>query len=203
MCLPLIAVPIGLALGATAETAAATGALALSGLSAATGIAGAAVSYAGQQQNAKAQREYQDAVYKSTKESANSAFSVQQTQERAQTAQAIDANNLQAAQARSTASVASAQAGAAGQSYDALLADFDRQQAMNNQTLLANADTRTLSYYAQRNDRIAGATPRPVESPSALALGLQIGQTAFQSAADYDYYKPGPRPDLGFRFKAH
>lgn len=163
--------------------------LTMAGLS----IAGTTAGYIGQQQAAADQAKYQNERYSETArialENYQSQINQQQArfgQEVALTADQAMANQIEAMKLRSTASVAAGEAGVAGNSVQALLDDFSRQEAMNRFSLATNLgwkedqmDEELRAAQADARSQIASATPVPVRQPSLLGAALQIGTAAF------------------------
>lgn len=159
------------------------------------GIGGAVVNYSAQQSQASAARSYQQQMYEATKAQAQrslisqySDLAVRQAQEDRKASQEIQAIARQALEARSRAYASSLEAGVAGVSIDNLMQEYVRREGefitrtrQQNQAIQMQLQNQKWGLMAEAESRILGATPRPVEGPSALALGLNIAG----SAADF------------------
>jgi hypothetical protein len=176
---------------------------ALGGLQALTG-------FAGQSQAAQAQQEYQEQLVaqREAQMAQNRALALQayqhkvaqeqmlQRQADASATQALEDSAVQAAQAKATARVSAGEAGVAGVSLEQLLADFDRQEALYRHSVqtqrgweLDQSAVNMEGYRQEAQSRIASVAPyvaAPVQMPSMLATGLQIGSSAFGA---YDNYQ--------------
>jgi hypothetical protein len=151
--------------------------------------ASAAVSYSQAASAAKAQSEYQEKLYSETaKQSlANYTRQIAQTQhrldqERYATLDEGERNAIAAQQAIGQATAGMASTGLTGGTFDLLLADFARQEAVNVDNLKMNfgwkstqAGEEMEGHKAEAQSRITSRTPGPVQQPSAAALALQIG----------------------------
>lgn len=169
--------------------------------------AGTATQYAGQQAAAGAQTKYQKDLYIYTRRSATANYlqQVGQIQNRvgqdyAQTSEQGMDSDLSAQAGKAKAQAAIGDRGVMGNSVMEALGEFDRIEHRNHTNLVTNLNWRRqqsyqdmLSARASAMDRINGVTPQPVQYPSALAAGLELGKTAVQTA-DVSMYatKTGP-----------
>jgi len=167
----------------------------------------AAVSYEAQAKQAKAQAQYQNTVAQETGQIAQQNYlqqtavaGTQQEQSNQQAGQMIQANQVAGLQANATASTAAAESGVGGASVGELLQDFKRQEAQASDTVRVNQNfgneqiqNQEQGLQAQAMGRIAGSRPGPVNTPSALALGLSIGGSAL-SAYDTHLYRTQQGP---------
>lgn len=166
--------------------------LALLATTTALSMAGTAVSYVSQNENAKAQADFQKRRMEDTAIAANKAQQESAMQARAQTAQQMSQTSAQAANAKADVKLAAADGGASGLSVDALLADYNRQEAVNNFAAGYNLDITQNQLLAQRNDRVAAAQAQPVARPSLAAAGLQMaGQGLGGALQGLQYQPPG------------
>lgn len=126
------------------------------------------------------------------------ALQLQQRQDEKQAKQKIAQNQKQAIQARSRAKTAAGEAGVSGLSVDALLGDFERQEAEFKDSVRENLGNRN----QQRHQEALAAGTRlqsrqnsvqPVSRPSLIGTGLQIAGSAVGTLSDYDRYKNPPR----------
>lgn len=170
-------------------------------------IASAAVSYSAQQKQATAQAKYQNEIQQQANDSASESFRqgtsavgrrlIQNDQ---QAGQALAENAVNAMQARAHAAVAAGESGVSGVSVDALMGDFSRIEAANNHAITTNKEWATdqaveqeRGMAAEAKSRIAQAMPGPVAFPSAVALGLEIGNAGIQGFDTYQRRtKTGP-----------
>lgn len=152
-------------------------------------VAGTAVGYTTAQANAKAQRQYQDFIYEQNKAVTTAslvnqyaAINERQIEEQKKASQEISEVMRQAQQARATAYTSSLEGGVSGLSVDALLNDYARRES--EFILRTQEQERAVTMQLQREklglgydaySRIIGATPQPIQGPSALAAGLSIG----------------------------
>lgn len=157
------------------------------------GIASSAAQYKAQADAAQAQAKYQNELSRQTGEIAQANY-IQQTgadsarigQNAMAAGQAIQENALRTTQAEASVRTAAAEGGVAGNSVEELLGDFGRQEAIAADAIRTNQSWTTAqiieqdkSLQAQAQGRIAAARPGPVNTPSALALGLSIAGSAF------------------------
>lgn len=113
---------------------------------------------------------------------------VRMLQEREAAAQKIEQSALAEAAARGTARVAAGEAGVAGNSVEALQQDFERQQAVLEESVLTNLDWKEdqsrVNMEAYRNQALArigsvqGAPEREVSQPSLLASLIGVAGDA-------------------------
>jgi hypothetical protein len=164
-------------------------------------IGGQVAGFAGEQQSAAAQGKYQNQLYGDTARIAInnytqgiSAIQLRQQQETAAAGDQSMQNSVNGLQAQSRAAVSAGEAGVEGNSVHSLLNDFARQEAFNNMNLHTNLVNQQqqgyqdmLAQQAQAQSQISGATPRPVQTPSPLALGLNIAGTAFSGLDNFMY----------------
>lgn len=197
MCLPALA-PLGVALGASAESAAAIGTLVVSSL-AITG-ASAGLNYYGQQQAANAQED----LYNQAQVNANAQLredyaqtAIRLRQEQEARAQQVSEIQAQARQALSRGQVAAGESGYTGTNYDILMADFARQQTLAGQSVQMNYEARRdqLLYgqtasRANAYNQMVSAYPR-IGQPSMLTPFLSFGQDAINTYAMFRAPDPG------------
>lgn len=157
--------------------------------------ASAGVGYYGQRQAAEAQQDYQDRMYSETAKQAYEAYSHnlrqianRTEQERAAMMDRTTDNAIEGMSARASTRVAMGEAGVAGNTVEALLLDFERQEAINKLQLETNfgwlsqqAEEDKKGAAAQAQARVSGATPGPVAMPSALAAGLSIAGSSLNT----------------------
>lgn len=138
-------------------------------------------------QAARAQNKFGKAQYAANKEEAIKAmvesFKGGQTrinQERLSTSQALQELSRQAAEARGAVKASSTSV--SGNSVDALIADYTRQEAIREEVLstnLANTETEITQGFdvirANTESRIRSGIPQPVQQPSFLNAAIQIG----------------------------
>lgn len=163
------------------------------------GGASTAYTYYGQQEEAKAQNRFNATAAKEGQELARQSFDneVQAMQEQNQQAQEAAGQQIQqvqkeAARARSTARVSAGEAGVAGLSVDALLADFDMQEAESIGAIKRNQyfDFRQrrnemFGLRARGNQNIASTLYRKQRGPSAIGLGLSLGGQGLDAYTKY------------------
>ena len=144
--------------------------------------------YAAQQQQASAQQKYENQLYTQNKANVlsnlNQEYAGTQNQINQQTAatQQQATNNVLSSQAaEGSAKAMQGARGVTGKSAQESLMNFQRIENANNATLQTNlnwakqqGDQQDLSYQAQAKTAIASATPAPVATPSAAALGLSL-----------------------------
>lgn len=150
---------------------------------------------------ADAQEEYNQQLQKNAEQAYNNeleALRLQQHQDEAQAKQKIVQNQKQAIQARSRAKTAAGEAGVSGLSVDALLGDFERQEAEFKDAVRENLDNRN----QQRQQEAISAGTRlqsrqnsvqPVNRPSVLGTGLQIAGNAVGAFSDYQRFSTPAR----------
>lgn len=168
-------------------------------IAAGVSAASAGAQYAGQQAAGLAQSKYQKDQFYATMRSAQANYyqQIAQVQNRSQqdTAQTQDQalqNALQGEGGKGTAAVSASQRGVSGTSANEALQQFARIEAQNHTNLLQSLNWRNQQAYqdekalgAQAWDRIIGATPQPVQMPSAAAAGLQIGGAALSGYSQF------------------
>jgi hypothetical protein len=150
--------------------------------------ASTAATMAAQQQAAKGQANYQNKLYSNTASLATQNYlrtanmvSVRRQQEQAAAGITGQQNTDAAQQARSHALTSAAEAGVQGTSVQELLNDYSRIEAGNNANLHQNLQWENeqgqedlASARAQAMGQTSSATPRPVQGPSLVNLGLQF-----------------------------
>jgi hypothetical protein len=155
---------------------------------------------------AEAQISYGKEGYRTNKEEAIKAMvlSIQGGQrrigqERTSTAQAMAELARQAAEARG--SIKASSGTVTGNSIDALLSDFDRQEAIRADVLeqnLANTTTEITEGFkvirANTESRIRSGIPAPVQVPSFLNAAIQIGSSALNAYGASGGFAPPPKP---------
>jgi len=191
MCLPFLA-PIGAALGASAANAAAVGTLAT--LSVAATAASAGVSFAGQAQQASAQK-YQ---YEESQRLANEnlqlqyqQMAVRQREEQIAKAQQVQMIRQEAETAFGSIRTEAGESGIQGNTVNILLAEFERQQAESLANLNMNYDFRNrqlqieqLGLRGQAEAAMIRAYPQ-VSSPSIAAPIIQTGAGVLNAVTMY------------------
>jgi hypothetical protein len=164
------------------------------------GTASQVAQYQGQQAQAKQQYRYAkaaaeegQALAKQNFQIANAQESELQREEQEAASQQITQVRKQAAQARSTARVAAGEAGVSGLSVDALLADFDRQEAAsvnninrNRELSLRQSGFTRMGIRANGMNQLSSTRFRPIARPSLTELGLNIGS---ESLSAYNRYR--------------
>ena len=160
-------------------------------LSTAVSAASTGLGFIAQSQQAAAEEEFQQRQFEITRANSNRNFLNQATQSNLRISQEEEAaqgerqaREIDRAQTVSSARVAAGEAGVSGISVDALLADFNRSASTRDQTTRRNVSLfrqqsglELEGLAAQAANRTAGALPRPVQRPSLLGAGLQIGGT--------------------------
>lgn len=153
-------------------------------------------------QAARAQNRFGKAQYAANKEEAIKAmvesFKGGQTrisQERVSTAQALQELTRQAAEARGTVKAQSSTV--SGNSVDALIDDYTRQEAIREEVLstnLANTETEIIQGFdvirSNTESRIRSGIPQPVQQPSFLNAAIQIGSSALGAYGMAGGFKP-------------
>jgi len=158
--------------------------------------------YIGQQQAAEAQRDYQEKRYEATREAANEAYIREveaENQRLVEEGEAVAAKQQEVQREKiEKQGTAIAASEGAGMSLDALLADFERQEARYRDSLMQTrenrerqSDRRKEGSRAKAINRTNQVMPQPVSSPSALGAGLKLAGAGLQA---YDTYQP----DFGF-----
>lgn len=165
------------------------------------GAGTAAASYKGQQDAAKTTASYQksaalegQALARQSWELQNQQESERQKEESQASSQQISSVNREASKARASARVAAGEAGVSGLSVDALLADFDRQEASSvnainyNREMNARQSSMNLrGIRANAMNQLSSTRFKPVARPSALNSGLEIAGMGLDA---YTKYKP-------------
>ena len=170
----------------------------------------AAASYAGQKDEAKSQAAYQkaqqEAHNKAAMQNAQNAISEQNEQTAAERIQQMQQNDAASSELQKNQrdflqkrgqAVASSPYGA-GLSYDALMADYQRTLAQNNDIVQEQlrmqgvaADINARGYQDRASSRInsqQGYIPAPVKQPNGLAAALGFAGSAlgsYNTATDY------------------
>lgn len=186
----------------------------LAASSLAIGTASSAASFIGQSQASQARAEAANQRARRVNREANAAFLRQSAAENRRLSQQADATSQQlqrteseARRAQARANVQAAEQGVSGNSVEALLADFDRQQAQRAEAIRQNfqfqveqSEQNKRGFRAQAERRIASSRPGPTQMPSPIAAGLQIGSSAIQAASIENSLKPpgSPVTFLGF-----
>lgn len=180
---------------------------------AATSIAATGAGYAGQYQAAQAQGEYGASMYAANARAARlnyqnqlSSLDTRMDQERAAAVQAGEGNFVAAQQAKGAAAASAAERGVQGNSVDALLSDFDRQEAWNAESIKTNyrwtaqqAQEEKKSARANAQRAISSGTPPPVQMPPLLGAALSIGSQAFGAYDAYSFRSQTGHYDRGQR----
>jgi hypothetical protein len=177
--------------------------LLIGGLSAAT----AATSYAAQSSSANAQAEYQNEVYTRTRGLATEDYlreaqvlGVHSIQDQAAVSEQAVQNRIAQYQGEGGAAATLADRGIDGNSVHLLMSDYERLGALNDSNIVTNFQNRQTqleqevgALKSEAANRIAGATPRPVDTPSLLGTSLQIA-TGLTGAYDHQQRinKTGP-----------
>ena len=193
---------LGGALGASAATATSAGIAATSGM---LGIASAGLQYAGQRQQAKAQAEFQkQSIAAAQKKEAMQVTAAQL--ERQQQVEAVAQEKGKAAArgevARSRAGLAALEAGVSGQSVQALMDDYIRQQAgqvaalTTQDKLYAMRHGLNLQQLAMASEQEIRGLNRPIEKPSALRTALGIAQAGVSAYGTYKTLRAIERPSF-------
>lgn len=189
MCFPAI----GVALGATAGTAAATN-LGIAATSAALGVVSSGMQFMGQRQQAKQQAEFQRqsiaAAQKKAQMQASAAVLERQQQEKS-----VAQEKGRAAKAGeaivSRAGVAAGEAGVSGLSVQALMDDYIRQQAgqvaalTSQDKLYALRHGLNLQQLGMASEQEILGLSKPINKPSALGLALNVGSSALSGYSTY------------------
>lgn len=189
MCFPAI----GVALGATAGTAAATN-LGIAATSAALGVVSSGMQFMGQRQQAKQQAEFQRqsiaAAQKKAQMQASAALLERQQQEKS-----VAQEKGRAAKAGeaivSRAGVAAGEAGVSGLSVQALMDDYIRQQAgqvaalTSQDKLYALRHGLNLQQLSMASEQEILGLSKPINKPSALGLALNVGSSALSGYSTY------------------
>lgn len=192
MCAPLLAaIPLAATLGSALGTSAAAGGLIIAGV-AASGAA-AAVSFKAQSDAVSSQNDYQKYQYEQTQRLANENLLLQykqiglrQGEERVAMSQQIQQIQREGYAALGEAAVQSADSGVYGNSVDALMSDFRRQQSEST----SNAELNYLMRSRQINMEMKGmagqaegqvirSMPQYAADPSILSPILQTMGGAF------------------------
>jgi hypothetical protein len=120
-------------------------------------------------------------------------------QERTSTAQAMAELSRQAAEARG--SIKASSSTVSGNSIDALLSDFDRQEAIRAEVLSQNLDNTTTEITqgfevirSNAESRIRSGIPAPVQVPSFLNAAIQIGSSALNAYGASGGFASPPKP---------
>jgi hypothetical protein len=166
-------------------------------VTAASGVA----NYMAQSAQADAQEDYNRQLQENAKQAYLNdieALRLQQDQDEGSAQDEIVKNQIAAREARARAKTAAGEAGVSGLSVDALLADYDRQEANFTDSVLANLGSRTQQRKAEENAAVTRYQSRynsasPVSRPSMLNTGLNIAGQGLGIAQDYQRYKVADR----------
>lgn len=201
MCLPFLA-PIGVALGASAAQAAAVGTMATMML--ATTAASAGLSFAGQAQQASAQRyQYQEAQRLSNEnlQLQYRQMAIRQREEQVAKSQQVQQIRAEAEQAFSTISTEAGESGIQGNTVNILMGEFERQQGEALANLNLNYDFRQrqiqleqLGFRGRAESAVIQAYPNQT-APSIASPLLQIGGGLLNTVNMYG--NPDRMPSLG------
>jgi hypothetical protein len=178
----------------------------LTAASFAISTAGAVATYMGQVEQAEATADYQQRVMEMTQKNAEKAYrqEVSQidrriTEEREAAAQKQTVNAIEAAKARSRARVSAGESGVAGISVDALMADFNRQEAVyragvqdNLKRFTDQAQMEKVSSRTRKQSRVNStySQMRPVSKPSFLQPVAQTASSGMDSYRNYLAIRP-------------
>jgi hypothetical protein len=161
------------------------------GLSVASGVAQAGLSYAGQKSAAKAQAAAQARSSKAEREryiQQTNAARIQQRFEMEQEAQELQNASIKALKARSRARMAAGDAGVDGNSVDALLNDFSRQEARYRFGLTRQGQQRDVARNLAMRDMNQQSynnlltINKPIEQPNfgeSLLSGVSTGLSVY------------------------
>ena len=146
----------------------------------------------GQQQQAKAQKDYNDQQAKNTMEAYKANLeqtNLMQSQEHAAATQKVNENNRAAEAAKATALVSAGESGISGLSVDALLANLSGEQARYNESVNQNYQNASMAIDNQRTNAQVNAASqinslKTPQAPDYLGAALRIG------GAIYDYKNP-------------
>jgi len=198
MCFPAI----GVALGATAGTAAATN-LGIAATSAALGAVSSGMQFMGQRQQAKQQAEFQRqsiaAAQKKAQMQGTAALLERQQQEKA-----VAQEKGRVAKAGeaivSRAVVSAGEAGVSGLSVQALMDDYIRQQAgqvaalTSQDKLYALRHGLNLQQLGMASEQEILGLSKPINKPSALGLALNVGSSALGAYGTYKTLQAASTP---------
>lgn len=168
-------------------------------LLAVTTLASTAMQYKGAQDQAKSQQRFAKrqaeegaALARADFDLQNQVLAERDQQEQEAASQAVTEVQREAAQARASTRVAAGEAGVAGLSVDALLAEFDMQEAAavynikrNRQHSVSQADLSRKGIRAQTAQNIGRTRYAPISRPSLVAHGLQAAGDAAGLYAKY------------------
>ena len=191
MCLPLLA-PLGAALGASAQAAAAVGTMAA--LSVAASAAGAGLAFSGQQQQASAQRYQYDQAQRLANENLQIQYqqmAVRSREEQIAKSQQVQEIQAQAEQAFGSIRTEAGEAGIQGNSVNSLMGEFARQQNESLANLDINYDFRNRQLYmeqlgmrGQAESSMIRAYPNQT-APSIATPLLQTGASVLNTVGMY------------------
>jgi len=167
---------------------ASTAALVSTGVSAASAV----TSFVGQSVAADAQAEAQQERVNQQAEIARESFiqdafleNQRLAQQREQAAQESQKTSEQALEKKSQARVSAGESGVSGLNVDALVRDFERQEAEFRSSMQQNVDARAAQAERRKDalrtkaqGRIANIPTQPISSPSPLGAALKIGGAA-------------------------
>jgi len=197
MCPPLLAaIPLAASLGSALGTSAAAGGLLIAS-TAMSGIA-AGMSYIGQKQAVDAQNSYQKYQYEETQRLANDnllqqyrQLGLRRQEEQTAFAQQVQQIDYEGRQAMGQAAVRQGESGIYGNSFDALMMDFRRQQseAVSNASLNYAMRDRQIGleaqgFRSQAESQVIRATPLYQAQPSIVTPVLQTLGSGFGMAAN-------------------
>lgn len=162
--------------------------------SAALAISTSVLDYQAQDTQADAQEEYNKQIQKNAEVAHQNdleALRVQQQQDEDQAEEEIFQNQVAARQARSRAKTAAGESGVTGLSVDALLADFERQEANFKDAVTANLANRDQQRRLEENSALTRYQSRvnsrqPVSRPSLTGTALNLASQGLTIKQDYD-----------------
>lgn len=153
-----------------------------------------------QYQAADAQADAQEEYNRRLQENAAQAYQndlellqLQQQQDEDSAQEETFRNQVAAREAKARAKTAAGEAGVSGLSVDALLADFDRQEANFKNSVLENLGNRNAQRDAEKNSALTRYQSRvnsaqPVSRPNVIGTGLNIAGQGLSIAQDYQRY---------------
>lgn len=177
-------------------------ATAMAGASLLIGTATAATKFAAGQEDAAAQRGYQEQARYNAEVARNQTYdqiALRQQQETEAASQALFDNSIRGLKARATADAGAAEAGVQGNSVESVARGFFMEQGRIDSATERNTKMSVQQLQEEKKgaaSTYASRTNMPaVRSPSPLSLGLEIGGAAVNA---YDLYsrrnkKPGER----------
>jgi len=194
--------PLGVALGATAGTTAAT-TLGLAATTAAVGVTSAGLQFAGQRRMAKQQAQYQAQAAAAERQrfmQEQTSLRMRQAQEQEAVGRELEQVSRKSQEALARARVSAGEAGVAGASVQALMDDYTRQEAGYRAALLRQQELGGVATglgieqagFATMQRQIG--IGRPINRPSALGAGLsalQQGLSGYATGLDIGSRLPG------------